>query len=72
MTDKERIKVLTDVILNMAQFMRNNPPGYTSDDDSMTMQEFCNCYVDGASDPTGQRILAHFVEKSYNKFMENS
>ena len=72
MTDKERVKILTDVVLSMAQFMRENPPAVIPEEKSMSMKDFCGCFVDGASDPTGQRILGYFVEKSYNKFMENS
>jgi hypothetical protein len=42
------------------------------DEESMPMKDFCCCFVDAESDPTGQKIMEYFIANSYNKYMKNA
>lgn len=68
MTNIDRIQILRSTIADMAQFIRNNPPACIPEEKFMSMQDFCYCFVEGESDPTGQKIMRYFITESYNKY----
>ena len=68
MTNVDRIQILISAVADMAQFIRDNPPACIPEKKSMSMQDFCYCFVDGESDPTGQKIMRYFITESYNKY----
>ena len=68
MTNVDRIQILISAVSDMAQFIRDNPPACIPEKKSMSMQDFCYCFVDGESDPTGQKIMRYFITESYNKY----
>ena len=70
MTNADRIQILRSAVIDMAQFIRDNPPASIPEEKSMSIKDFCHCFVDGESDPTGQKILGYFITKSYNKYMK--
>lgn len=72
MTNADRIQILRSAVEDMAQFIRDNPPASIPDEESMSMKDFCCCFVDAESDPTGQKIMEYFIANSYNKYMKNS
>lgn len=68
MTNVDRVKILRSAVEDMAQFIRDNPPATIPEAKSMSIKDFCYCFADGESDPTGQKIVDYFVTKSYNKY----
>lgn len=68
MTNVDRIQILRNAITDMAQFIRDNPPASIPEKESMPIKDFCHCFVDSESDPTGQKIMEYFITKSYNKY----
>lgn len=68
MTNIDRIQILRSAVADMAQFIRDNPPASIPEKKSMSMQGFCYCFVEGESDPTGQKIMRYFITESYNKY----
>lgn len=68
MTNADRLLILRSAVKDMAQFIRNNPPAVIPEATSMSMKDFCRCFADGASDPTGEKIVEYFITKSYNKY----
>ena len=70
MTNADRIQILRSAVTDMAQFIRNNPPASLPEEKSMSIKDFCHCFVDSESDPTGQKIIEYFVTKSYNKYIK--
>lgn len=71
MTDKEKISILTNAINEMALFIRQNPPASLPEDNkSMSLQDFCRCFVEADSDPLGKRIRNYFITKAYKKGVE--
>ena len=73
MTDRERRTcILADVVNNMALFIRKYPPAEIPENDVlMSLQDFCNCFVDAESDPAGEKIKNYFIMKAYEKFQKN-
>lgn len=70
MTNVNRIQILRSAVADMAQFIRDNPPASIPEEKSMSMKDFCHCFVDSESDPTGQKIMKYFITKSYNQYVE--
>jgi hypothetical protein len=68
----DRIQILKSAVADMAQFIRENPPASIPEEESMSMEDFCCCFVDAKSDPTGQKIMEYFITNSYKKYMKNS
>ena len=70
MTNADRIQILRSAVTDMAQFIRDNPPASIPEEKSMSIKDFCHCFVDGESDPTGQKIMRYFITKSYNQYVK--
>lgn len=70
MTNVDRIKILRSAVEDMAQFIRDNPPASIPETTFMSIKDFCYCFADDESDPTGQKIVDYFITKSYNKYAE--
>ena len=70
MTNADRIQILRSAVIDMAQFIRDNPPTSIPEEKSMPIRDFCHCFVDSESDPTGQKIMEYFVTKSYNQYVK--
>ena len=70
MTNADRVQILKNAVTNMAQFIRDNPPASIPEEKSMPIRDFCQCFVDSESDPTGQKIVEYFITKSYNQYVK--
>ena len=70
MTNADRVQILKSAVKDMAQFIRDNPPASIPEKEFMSIEDFCHCFVDSESDPTGQKIMAYFITKSYNKYIK--
>lgn len=68
MTNADRVQILRSAVEDMAQFIRDNPSASIPKEKSMSIKDFCHCFVDGESDPTGQKIMRYFITKSYNQY----
>lgn len=68
MTNADRVQILRNVVTDMAQFIRDNPSTSIPEEKSMPIRDFCQCFVDSESDPTGQKIVEYFITKSYNEY----
>ena len=70
MTNVDRVQILRSAVTDMAQFIRDNPPASIPEKECMSIQDFCHCFGDAESDPTGNKIMEYFVTKSYNKYIK--
>lgn len=70
MTNVDRVQILRSAVTDMAQFIRDNPPASIPEEEVMSIKDFCHCFSDVESDPTGKKIMEYFITKSYNKYME--
>jgi hypothetical protein len=70
MTNADRVQILKNVVKEMSQFIRDNPPASIPEEKFMSIEDFCHCFADAESDPTGQKIMGYFITKSYNKYIK--
>lgn len=70
MNNEDRAKILKSAVKDMAQFIRDNPPASIPNKEFMSIKDFCHCFSDADSDPTGQKIMEYFIIKSYNKYIK--
>ena len=68
MTNVDRVKILRSAVTDMAQFIRDNPPASIPEKECMSIKDFCHCFSDAESDPTGNKIMEYFITKSYNNY----